>query len=137
MHPLILRHQAVTSTITLFADRPLEYGRHDCARMVAHCLRAQGVRVPLASGGSYSSAVGAARALRRLNCGTLSDAIDRLGLPRIAPATALPGDPLALPAPDGAVALFIAVGNGRAFGYFDGKFQIGQPHLFDAAWRSI
>jgi hypothetical protein len=137
MSPLQRRVEAVEATIARFKDRPLSYGRDDCARMAAFCLRRLGVKAPLLKGGSYSSKLGAARALKAIGAETLADAVDGVGLPRIAPAMCLPGDILALPAHDETVALMIAVGNGRAFGYFDGKFQVGQPLLYVAAWRSI
>lgn len=137
VNAMVRRVDAVQATLARYQDRPLRYGREDCARMTAFCLRKQGVRAPLLKGGTYSSALGAARALKRLQFATLADAVDALGLPRIAPAMCLPGDVLALPAPDDAVALLVAVGNGRAFGYFDGRFQVGQPLEFVTAWRSI
>ncbi len=120
-----------------FVARPLAYGRDDCARMVVFCLKRQGLKVGLLTSGRYASALGAAKALRRTGFATLPDAVDGLGLPRIAPARVLAGDVLSLPAEAFGGALMIAVGNGRAFGYFDGLFQVGEPHLIDAAWRSI
>ena len=135
--PMPRRVAAVEATLARFQGRPLTYGRDDCTRMAAFCLRRLGVRAPLLKAGSYSSALGAAKAMKRLGFDTLDQAVDALGLPRIAPAMCLPGDLLALPAEQLGVALMIAVGNGRAFGYFDGRFQVGQPLIYDAAWRSI
>jgi hypothetical protein len=137
MHPMIRRQQAVEKTLARFNDKPLTYGRDDCARMVAFCLKKMGLKASLLPGGSYSSKLGAAKALKRLGHDGLPEAVDALGLPRIAPAAALPGDIIALPAEAFGGALMIVVGNGRAFGFFDGRFQVGQPHLIDTAWRSI
>jgi hypothetical protein len=134
---LIKRVAAVEATIQRFDGRPLQYGRDDCVRMVAFGLRKQGVKVSLLGGGRYSSALGAVKALKRAGYSDLVAAVDGQGLNQIAPAAALPGDVLALPAEQFGGALFLAVGNGRAFGYFDGRFQVGQPHLFVTAWRSL
>lgn len=137
MHPMIRRQLAVQATIERFAGKPLAYGKDDCARMVAFCLKRQGLKTSLLAGGRYSSALGAAKALKRLGHANLPAAVDALGLPRIAPAMTINGDLLALPAETFGGALMIAVGNGRAFGYFDGQFQVGQPLIYQTAWRSI
>lgn len=133
------RVAAVEATIARFDGRPLKYGRDDCTRMVAFCLRKLGVRTPLLKAGSYSSALGAAKALKRLGYTTLDQAVDALGLPRIPPATCLPGDILALPAEGGQIALCIAVGNGRALGFWEtaGVCTVIQPTAYVTAWRSI
>ena len=136
-HLLIRRQQATQATVDHFQGKPLAYGKDDCARMVAFCLKRLGLKVSLLKAGSYSSELGAAKALKRLGYGSLVEAVDAHGLPRIAPAKAVLGDILALPAERFGGALMIAVGNGRAFGYFDGRFQVGQPLLFEAAWRTI
>ena len=120
-----------------FLGKPLTYGKNDCARMALFCLKRLGVKVSILKAGSYSSEIGAARALKALGAANIAEAVDALGLPRIPPASALPGDILALPAAAFGGALMIAVGNGRAFGYFDGEFRVGQPLLFVTAWRSI
>ena len=137
MHPMIRRQQAVDATLARFMGKPLTYGRDDCDRMVAFCLKRQGLKTSLLAGGRYSSALGAAKALKRLGHADLPAAVDALDLPRIAPAMCITGDVLALPAEAFGGALMIAVGNGRVFGFFEGKFQVGEPHLFEAAWRSI
>ncbi len=63
---MIRRVAAVEATLARFEGRTLAYGRDDCARMTAFCLRKLGVKAPLLKGGSYASAVGAARVLKRL-----------------------------------------------------------------------
>lgn len=119
-----------------FKDKPLIYGRDDCARMVAFALKRQGLKISLLAGGRYSTPLGAAKALKALGHKTLLDAVDTR-LDRIPPAACLAGDILALPAESFGGALMLAVGNGRAFGYFEGRFQVGQPLLFVTGWRSI
>ncbi len=136
-HPLILRQRAVQETVDRFKDRPLAYGKEDCARMVAFCLKRMGVKVSLLSAGSYTSPVGAARTLKKMGLNGLPDAMDALGMPRIGPASMLAGDVASLPAEAFGGALMLALDNGRVFGYFDGRFQVGVPKMFDAAWRTI
>lgn len=134
---LIRRQQAVQTTVDHFQGQPLVYGRTDCARMVAFMMKRLGLKVSLLKAGAYGSELGAAKALRRTGFASLPEAVDAHGLPRIAPAMAVVGDILALPAERFGGALMIAVGNGRVFGYFEGSFQVGQPHLFEAAWRTV
>lgn len=138
---MIRRQQAAQATIDRFIDRPLSYGKDDCVRMTAFCLRKLRVKVPLLQAGTYTSALGAARALKRLGHDNLSDAIDSLGLPRIAPAMALTGDIVALPNAAGDdVALTVAVGNGRVLAFWAGSggvCTVIQPLQFAHAWRSI
>ncbi|WP_292085310.1 MULTISPECIES: DUF6950 family protein [unclassified Brevundimonas] len=137
-HVMVRRVAAVEATIKRFEGKPLAYGRDDCARMAAFCLRKLGVKASLLKAGAYRSALGARRALMTLGYSNLEDAVDGLGLPRIAPATALPGDILALQGEDG-VALCVAIGNGRALGFWasSGVCTVIQPLEYVAAWRSI
>lgn len=141
MNPMIRRQQAAQATIDRFSGKPLVLGKYDCARMAAFCLRQLGVRASLLKAGRYSSAVGARRVMTRLGYDTLSDAMDGLGLPRIAPAMALPGDILSLRAqrPEDGVALVVAVGNGRVLGFWEaaGVCTVFQPVEFDHAWRAV
>lgn len=136
-HPLVRRQAAAQATIDRFQGKPLAYGKDDCARMVAFCLKRLGVKVSLLKAGTYSTATGASRTLKRLGFATLADAVDALGLPRIAPAKCVLGDILALPTETGEVALYVAVGNGRAFGVIEDSFAVGQPSHFITAWRAI
>lgn len=135
---LIQRVAAVEATIARFKDRPLAYGKDDCVRMTAFCLRKLGVRAPLLKAGTYSTPTGARRALKKLGFDTLEQAVDSLELPRIPPASAWPGDVIALEGSDGA-ALCIAVGNGRVLGFWEesGVCAVLQPHQYLAAWRSV
>ena len=140
MNKLILRQQAAQATIDRFGGKPLAYGKDDCARMAVFCLKQLGVKVSLLKAGSYSSELGAARVLKKLGHDTVSDAIDSLGLPRIAPAMCLPGDIMALPTEGDDFGLAVAVGNGRALAFWGGAggvCTVVQPLRFAHAWRSI
>lgn len=141
MNPLILRQQAAQATIDRFQGKPLELGKNDCARMTIFCLKKLGLKVSLLKFGPYKTEMGAAKVLKDLGFGNLPEAVDALGLPRIAPAMCLPGDIMALPADhDGNVALAVAVGNGRALAFWEGAggvCSIVQPLQYSHAWRAI
>jgi hypothetical protein len=138
MTVLLRRQQAAQAAVDRFKGQPLAYGKNDCVRLAAFVLRKMGRRPQLAKAGSYSTALGAARALQRAGFEDLATAVDALGLPRIAPAAAWVADLVLLPAegPFGG-ALSVAVGNGRVLGYHedvDGA-DILQPVQYLAAWR--
>jgi hypothetical protein len=128
--------RAAQSCIDRFAGKTYEPGKRDCAIMAAHLLHQYGVAVPVMKGLKYSTEAGAARALKRTGFADLIDAVDALGLERIAPAAARTGDLIGMPC-DGpwGCALTVAVGNGRVFGFLDGVAQVQIPSAFTAAWR--
>lgn len=140
MNPLIRRQQAAQATIDRFQGKPLELGKNDCARMTVFCLRKLGVKVSLLKAGTYRTEIGAARVLKGLGFDNLTEAVDALGLPRIAPAMCLPGDVMTLKAAGSDdVALVVAVGNGRVLGFWEaaGVCTVFQPLEYVTAWRSI
>ena len=134
---MVRRVEAAQATLDRFRDRPLRLGRDDCVRMVAHHLRKLGYRVKLPAAGSYSTVRAAVKALRARGHASLGDALDALGLDRIAPAAAVAGDILMLPGADQLGALTIALGNGRVVGYHEDApgAVVLQPLDYDAAWR--
>ena len=138
MSVLLQRQQAAQAAVARFKGQPLIYGKNDCVRLAAFVLRKMGHRPQLAKAGSYSTALGAVRALERAGYEDLAAAVDALGLPRIAPAAAWVADLVLLPAegPFGG-ALSVAVGNGRVLGYHEdvGGADILQPVQYLAAWR--
>lgn len=135
-HPLLVRRDAAQATMDAFSGHPFAWGKYDCGRMLAAHLRAMGHLVGLHRAGSWSTLLGARRALRRLGYETLSDALDAR-FARIAPAAALVGDVLSLPSEGPLDAIAIALGNGRAFGYHEDVpgAVVLQPVAFVAAWR--
>lgn len=138
MSEMLRRQRAAQATVDRFRGVPFAYGKNDCARLAAFALRQMGHKPGLAKAGSYSSVLGASRALKRLGHDDLASALDALGLLRIPPIAALPGDLIMLPglgAFGGAITM--AVGNGRVLGYhedLDGA-DILQPVEFVGAWR--
>ncbi|WP_230770713.1 DUF6950 family protein [Sphingomonas sp. Leaf4] len=139
MSRMIRRQQATQAAVDRFQGKPFEWGRYDCVRLAAFMLREMGHRPGLGRAGSYKTAKGAVGALRRAGYATLAEAMDGLGLQRIPPAAALPGDIVMVPS-DGAWSgsLMVAVGNGRTIGWAEGleAADVFQPVAFVAAWRA-
>ena len=138
MIEMVRRRQAAQAVVDRFLGQPLCFGKSDCIRLGAKALRGMGRPSPLAKAGSYASALGAARALKRAGFEDLVAAVDSLGLERIAPAAALPADLVMLPAPAPFLgALTMAVGNGRVLGWHEDveTAEILQPLEYVAAWR--
>lgn len=137
-HELILRRDAAQATLDCWCTRPFRLGSADCGQMAARHLRSAGIAIRLPPSGSYRTPKGAVRALRKLGFDGLTAWIDGTGLERIAPAAALAGDILQLPADHPLGALAVALGNGAAVGWYEG-LDMGavtlRPLLFQAAWR--
>lgn len=136
---LEVRTAAAQATMDRFAEQPFQWGKNDCARMVAYHLRKLGYPVRLAKAGTYASALGAKRALDRLGFGSLREAVDSYGLMRIPPAAAIIGDIIELPAEDRFGALGVALGNGRVLAYHQDAVGavVIQPTDYATAWRAI
>lgn len=119
--PLARRVAATQEIVDTWRGRPFVWGTADCARLAAAMLTRLGWKPGLARGGYYKTALGAAKAFRRAGFADAAAWMDDVGLFRIPPAAALPGDILGFAHADMplGVALVIAVGNGRAFGFAD------------------
>ncbi|MGQ3041118.1 MAG: DUF6950 family protein [Brevundimonas sp.] len=133
----IVKARAAQACIDRFSGSAYRPGTGDCVRLIRHHLRGVGVSVPCLKGRSWTNELTGLRLMRKLGYPDLVAAVDDLGLPRIAPARAVVGDILALPTDGGpwGCALAIAVGNGRAFGFSEGRAQLVQPLEYVAAWR--
>lgn len=136
MIELIRRRDIAQAVFDRFAGRPLKWGQDDCVRMAAFNLRKFRRPVSLAKAGTYASARGALKALKRAGFDTLEAAVDAQGLEPIAPAMALPGDLIGLPAEEDGpwLALTVALGNGRVLGFQGGACRVLVPN-YDAANR--
>lgn len=135
--PVIVRRVAAAqATLDQFQGRPFAFGSDDCARMVVFHLRQFGLKPRIAKAGSYSTLLGARRALARAGFATLADAVDAQGLLRIPPAAAVVGDLLMMPGVDDFGALAVALGNGRVLGWHEDAegATVLQPVEFVAAW---
>lgn len=132
-----VRRRATQATADRFRDQPFAWGKNDCVRMVAFHLRKLGYRPKLAKAGSYSSALGAKRALARSGFKTIAEALDALGLERIAPAMALLGDIVQMPGDSGFDALGISLGGRSLLGYHEDLPGAGSLKIIEAVavWR--
>lgn len=120
MPEMARRVEATQATADRFKDVPLKFGSRDCARMVAYHLRKMGKKPKgLAKAGSYSTAISAARALRRAGYKNMKEAMDDQDITPIAPAYVVVGDLVELPGEGGLGAIGIALGNGRVLGYHE------------------
>jgi hypothetical protein len=131
------RVAATQQLLDAWKGRPFSWkaGSH-CVAMVAEHLRRMGYTPPMAKAGVFASPLSAQRALKRVGVTTLSEAVDLMGLPRIAPAAALAGDIIELPG-EAPGALTVALGNGRVLGWHpdaDGAVVL-QPSEYISAWR--
>lgn len=151
MSALAKRVEAVQTVLARFEKQPLAWGRFDCGRLAVAMLRAMGHKVRLSQFGQFSTEAGALAAIQRKGFNDLPEILDSWGLPRIAPAAALPGDLIGfLPqvnpqtgapaSPFTSLAVFI--GNGRILGFHDavGLCVVMQPDFLSAerppiAWR--
>ena len=130
---------AAQATLDRFLGEPLVWGRTDCARISAFCLRELSVPAPLSRFGRYTTAAGAQRALLRRGFADLPAVVDDMGLLRIPPAAALPGDLVGLQAGDLPVTLAVVLGGGRVLGFHaeaEGAVVI-QPNAYVAAWSAL
>lgn len=135
--PLVRRRDVTQATLHRFRDKPFQMGTRDCVRMTAAHLRAMGYKVKLPPSGSYRTLRSATKALATAGFETIGAALDAMGLPRIPPAAALPGDVIELPSENNLAALAIALGNGRIVAYHPDMpgATVLQPLDFVTAWR--
>src|SRR3546814_17025893 len=108
-HPLERRRIATQAAVDRFKDEPFTGGRFDCGKMVAFHLRKMGKPIAHAKAGSYSDALGAARAMKRLgfdNLGALMSSRFEI----IPPAAALLGALIAFEGDHILVPLGVALG---------------------------
>lgn len=139
MTPLERRHKAIEATLAKYRDRPFAWGSVDCAKVAAFHLRKLGWKLALSKAGSYSSAMGAAKALKRLGYDTLADLATGVGLPEIAPARMLLGDIAEIEGNSeiGTVALY--AGNGNLFAFHEDHpgLVTFAPNTILRAWSVI
>ena len=134
---MVRRVAAAQATLDEFLGKPFQWGRNDCARMIAAHLRRLGYKVQVPSKGSYATPRSALKALRARGFESMADAVDAVGLERIAPAQAVAGDIVGGASGDPFGALGIKLSNGRLLGYHEDAVgaAILQELNLDAAWR--
>lgn len=136
---LTRRRDAAEACRKRFHEKPYQPGVRDCPILAAHALRQQGVKVPYLKGLRWKSEAEGLRALKALGFADLLEAMDGLGLPRIAPAMALIGDVVALPTSHQLGALGVYMGNGNVLAFTDHSPNaeiIVRPQML-CAWRVI
>ena len=130
------RVAAAQACIDTYAGQPFEWGKRDCVRLCAFLLRKRGHGVSLVKVGGYSTEMGGLRAMRGLGFKSLVEAVDAQGFARIPPASAWPGDIVALEGPDPwGGALTVKVSGDAVLGALEGSFAVARPLKAVAAWR--
>jgi uncharacterized protein (AIM24 family) len=133
---MLKRAAAVQACMDRFAGKPYAAGTRDCAKLAAHALHRMGRSCRLLTDARHTTETGALKYVRRKGFDDLVALMDATGLPRIAPAAALPGDVVGLESGDAfGCSLSVALGDGRVLGFRDGVCQPLEPHAFVAAWR--
>lgn len=144
--PTVRRERAATACRLRFQGKSYKPGTRDCPIMGLHCLRKLGVQVPWAKGLKWSSEAEGLKTLKSLGFANLIEAVDSLGLPRIAPAMALAGDLIALPTSHKLGALAVCMGNGNLLAFTDhspnaevltGVTEFVRDERGPCAWRVI
>ena len=131
------RRDATRQTVERFAGHPFAWGSFDCGKMVIAHLRLMGRRPVLGPGGSWKTAIGLQRFLRR-HGGTGAACLDDwMPGSRIIPAQTIVGDIVELPGDSVGGTFGVCVGNGRVLAYFEDVegAAILAPTQFLAAWR--
>lgn len=138
--PLVRKRDAAQKTLDQWRGRPFRLGTSDCVRMIAAHLRLLGYKVKLPNSGSYRTLNSATKALKAAGFSSVGQALDEMGLERIAPASTVAGDVLELPATNSLGAFTVALGNGRVVGYHEDApagATVLQPIEFVCAWRVV
>lgn len=135
---LIRRHEAVDKVARKYRGRPCDFREADCVRMVRTLLVAMGHR-GLPQLPRYSTAAGAARALKKAGFDNIEALFDSL-LVRIPPATMRDGDIVVAPSADGLGSAFIKVGH-KIMGWREDAAEcvmiVPNPELSMPAWKAL
>lgn len=121
----VIRAQAAQATIDKFFSKPLIWGKRDCVRMAAFALMEMGHADQLRGVKSYSTPLGAKRAMKAAGVKDFAAHLDRMGFERIGYASALPGDLVGFPgafhrADDESLALGVFIDHNRILGFAPG-----------------
>ena len=139
MTPLERRHAAIEATMNRFRDRPFAWGKVDCAKVAAFHLKKLGHKILISKAGSYSSSLGATRALRRLGYASLAEMADGIGLTPIPYSRMLLGDIAEIEGDSALGSICLYAGNGNLFGFHEehpGLVTL-QPQKILRAWSVL
>lgn len=140
MSQMLKRAAATQACMDRFAFKPVEPGSRDCGKLAAHALHGMGRSAKLLTGRRGKTWASALAYIHRQGFASLTEMVDAMGLQRIPPAAALPGDLIALPALEEdafGCSLAVALDNGRvlALNAASGLIEPMVPRLFICAWR--
>ena len=140
MNTMLKRQAATQACMDRFAFKPVAPGRRDCGKLAAMAMHQMGRSAKLLNASRHTTWAGAVRYIRKAGFKDLVALVDAMGMERIAPAAALPGDIIACPSEEGdgfGCSLAVALDNGRILGLnpASGLIEPMVPHLFIAAWR--
>lgn len=137
MHPMLKRAAVAQACVERFVGKPYHPATRHCGKLAAHALAKMGRSAKLLNASRHTTEAGALKYIRRTGFASLVELVDAMGLERIAPASALPGDIVALPSGDAfGCSLSVAIGDGMVVGLIEGSaYQVLIPHQFVAAWR--
>lgn len=140
MHPMLKRQAATRACMDRFAFKPMEAGKRDCGKLAALAMHKGGRNAKLLNASKHKTMAGAVKYIRKAGFKDLLELMDATGLERIAPASALPNDIIALASEPGdgfGCSLCVALDNGRvlAFNPLSGVCEPMEPLITVAAWR--
>lgn len=134
----IRRAAAAEACWQRFYGKAYEPGKRDCVKLATHALIKMGHGSGPVKGLRYDTEAKGYRLLRKAGFKTLPEALDGMGLPRIAPAMAMQGDLIAMDAggdnPFGA-SMMVAMSDGLVLGFSEGICSTWRPLSYLAAWR--
>lgn len=149
LDPRERRKRAAEACRARFHNKPYKPGTRDCPLLGLHDLRHVGISVPWAKGLRWKSEADGLKTLKALGFASLIEALDSLGLARIAPAMARTADIIALPTTHklGALAICMKDDGGRTvLGFTDASpnaeiltnvTDFARDDLGYCAWRVI
>ena len=129
--------EVAQAAVDRFLDKEFVWGKRDCAHLAAFVLVEFGHPDPLSEIKHYDTLLSAKKAFRKAGLKSLEEPLDRMGFARIAPASALPGDIVAIPSDDPEwCALGVNIGDGRVMAFGNGR-GIWWPDssVVETAWR--
>lgn len=121
-----------------FYGKAYDPGKRDCVKLATHALIKMGHGSGPVKGLRYSTEAQGYKLLRKAGFKTLPEALDAMGLPRIAPLMAMQGDLIGMAAGDDnpfGVSLTVAMPDRLVMGFSEGICLTWRPLAYEMAWR--